>query len=83
MGFRFILFIIALFAVWLIFRHLLSSRKPDAPTTTARPAPRKVITANIVECQHCGLHLPEDEAIMRHGKHFCSEQHADAHDQAG
>jgi len=33
----------------------------------------------VLRCQHCGLHVPEDEAISQGGKHFCSLEHAKQH----
>jgi ribosomal protein S26 len=30
----------------------------------------------MIACDRCGLHVPEDEAIHRNGKHYCSEEHA-------
>ncbi|MGD2117458.1 MAG: PP0621 family protein [Chromatiales bacterium] len=81
MGFRFILFIVALAGVWLIVRHLASSRKSARPEI--KTGKKKVITGNMVECAHCGLHLPEEEAVSRHGKFYCSEQHADIDDPDG
>jgi uncharacterized protein len=31
---------------------------------------------NIVSCQQCGLHVPENEAVQYGGKVFCSLEHA-------
>jgi uncharacterized protein len=33
----------------------------------------------MVRCLHCGLHVPENEAISQGGKHFCSLEHATQH----
>lgn len=30
----------------------------------------------MVECAHCGLHLPESDAITRGGQRYCSAEHA-------
>ncbi len=30
----------------------------------------------MVKCQHCGLHIPESEAIKQGDKIFCSLEHA-------
>ncbi len=29
----------------------------------------------MVVCAHCGVHLPESEALEDDGRHFCSEEH--------
>jgi uncharacterized protein len=31
----------------------------------------------MLACAHCGLHIPEDEAIRRHGKAYCCREHAE------
>jgi uncharacterized protein len=31
--------------------------------------------AKMVACAHCGVHLPESEAIRDGDKYFCSEEH--------
>ncbi len=33
-------------------------------------------TNNMVRCLHCGLHIPEKEAIKQGDKVFCSLEHA-------
>jgi uncharacterized protein len=30
----------------------------------------------MVQCAHCGVHLPESEAITKAGVIFCSQAHA-------
>lgn len=29
-------------------------------------------------CAHCGVHIPESDAIVAGGRHYCSEAHRDA-----
>lgn len=29
----------------------------------------------MVSCAHCGLHIPQKEALQAQGKYFCSEEH--------
>ncbi|WP_395138821.1 PP0621 family protein [Schlegelella aquatica] len=38
--------------------------------TSAPPAPQPM-----VRCAHCGLHLPEQDALPGRGGHYCSEEH--------
>ena len=33
-------------------------------------------SGNVLKCQHCGLHVPEQEAIRQGDKVFCSLEHA-------
>jgi uncharacterized protein len=34
----------------------------------------------MVSCSHCGLHLPQSEAINKLGRHYCCQEHADSSD---
>ncbi len=70
MGFRFVFLILAIFAIWLIVRHLLRSTKHDKSKETP-----KVTSGRMVECQLCGLHIPENESIKLDQKFFCSQEH--------
>ncbi len=56
--------------IWLAWKKSLSSSAPRAP------APRR--EERMVACAHCGVHLPEGEAIAAGEKHFCSAAHRDA-----
>jgi uncharacterized protein len=33
-----------------------------------------------VQCAHCGLHLPREEALQSGNRYFCSQAHLDAWD---
>ncbi|MGB0846040.1 MAG: PP0621 family protein [Thiolinea sp.] len=37
---------------------------------------RLIKKSQIVKCEHCELHVPEAEAVIHGGKHFCSLEHA-------
>ncbi len=65
---RFILLVIALLVlVWLIRGALAGRRRRDAAPF---PGP-----GELVECAHCGVHLPRAEARSREGRLYCSEEH--------
>lgn len=80
--------LLALVVVWLW--HSPALRKLRNGQTAKRPAPPepkpgaehspKSSTDTIVSCSHCGLHVPEAEALhnARH-QHFCSAAHRDLH----
>ncbi|EIJ34284.1 PP0621 family protein [Thiothrix nivea] len=73
-----ILFILVLLAVGFLLLKSWQRRqalKHDNKQTSGK------ITKNtrMVRCLHCGLHIPEDEAISQGGKHFCSLEHAQHH----
>lgn len=72
MGFRYILLALAVWGLYLIIRHLARQRKLQQPK---RANPKAVIS---VQCAHCGLHLPREEALRRGDTYFCSQAHLDA-----
>ncbi|NOT17818.1 MAG: hypothetical protein HOP20_07115 [Sulfuriferula sp.] len=48
-------------------------RKPAPRQTKPRVKP----TENMVRCAHCGVHLPQSEAVSGTGVWFCSALHHD------
>ncbi len=74
---KYLLLILAL----LVIAFLLGMKRapPPAPSQKTKPAappPPK----NMVTCAHCGLHLPQDEALPGLGGVFCSGAHRAAHE---
>ena len=64
---KFLLLILAVLAVWWLakgFRRKGAAK--DAPDAAAE---------QMVTCNHCGLHLPQGEAIAEGNKFFCSDEH--------
>lgn len=56
--------------VWLLYRMLqryAGSMQPQDRETSA--------VSTMVQCAHCGLHLPEEESILADGRHYCCEAH--------
>jgi len=43
-----------------------------------RPPPRHTRNGRMVQCAHCAIYIPEQEAIRQDGRWFCSPQHRDA-----
>jgi uncharacterized protein len=43
---------------------------------THRGSPPSV--KQMVPCAHCGLYLPQDEAISQNGRYYCCTEHRDA-----
>ena len=49
----------------------------------AAPAPQRASTPpaaspTMVSCAHCGVHLPQSEAVTAGALHYCGSQHRDA-----
>lgn len=73
-----ILFILVLLVVGFI---LLKSwqRKQQLKQHNKQTSGKITKNTRMVRCLHCGLHVPEDEAISQGSKHFCSLEHAQLH----
>ena len=46
-------------------------------TPPAAQNPKQQFEA-MVSCSHCGLHLPQSEALQKDGRHYCSQAHIEA-----
>lgn len=51
-------------------RERRQAAAPRHPGSAPLPAPQ-----DMVECAHCGLHLPRSEAIEAAGQSYCSAEH--------
>jgi uncharacterized protein len=67
---RTILILIAIVIVILAARRLF--------TTPRRVNNPQIKSGQMVQCAHCGMFVPEMEAISHHGHHYCSPAHRDA-----
>ncbi|MCW8918517.1 MAG: PP0621 family protein [Gammaproteobacteria bacterium] len=69
--------LLALAAIfWLLYRlilTLLSKGRRPAASDTSRPADATIAT--VVRCAHCGLHVPQGEALKSGDRYYCSEEH--------
>lgn len=64
-----LLLIVLAAIVWFLARQ----RKADAHGRDAAPPPRPA--EKMVSCARCGVHLPESEALVADGRHYCSDEH--------
>lgn len=55
-------------AIWWI--KLSRPASTDQKPTGEGPGPQ-----NMVRCAHCGLHLPDNEAVMSRNTAYCSDAH--------
>jgi uncharacterized protein len=58
-------------AFWLLRNH---RRRADRRTQRP-PEPQ---AEDMVDCAHCGVHLPRGEGIMSGPRYFCSKEHEQA-----
>jgi uncharacterized protein len=61
--------LVILVAIWAFKR----SRRPAKPTED--PKTPSASPSNMVACAHCGLHLPQEEAITGTKGLYCSTEH--------
>ncbi len=54
--------------LWFTLRR--SDRRPPSRSPKRPPAPQAM-----VQCAHCGVHLPSAEAVTAGGLPYCSEAH--------
>lgn len=57
-----------------IWRSRRQAPPPQGRTGATRPAP-PAVPQDMVECAHCGLHLPRGEAVDAAGRSYCSAEH--------
>lgn len=65
------LFLLILVVAGIYLFRTLSKRPP------ADPRPPETAGGNMVRCAHCGVYLPEDEAIRSGDRFYCSAEHRD------
>ena len=64
---KFLLLILVVLAVWWLSKGF---RRKDAAKDAPEAAPEQM-----VNCSHCGLYLPQSEAIAEGDKFFCCAEH--------
>jgi len=67
---RIIIVLIGLWLVLLIIKRVLASRR--------KPPPTPATLDNMIACDHCGVHIPESEALHDGKQRYCCEEHRTA-----
>ena len=57
--------------IWLLFR--LYQRFIKGRSSQKRET--RQINGDMVRCKHCGIHVPEAEAIKKDNDYYCSQAH--------
>ncbi|WP_353236767.1 PP0621 family protein [Limnohabitans sp.] len=61
--------LVILAVIWAIKRSRRPSKPAEAPKTPSTSP------SNMVGCAHCGLHLPQEEAVAGTKGLYCSTEH--------
>ena len=56
----------------------IRARGENAEPPPGRASPPQATPSTMVRCAHCGVHLPQAEAIAAGTLHYCSPQHRQA-----
>jgi len=68
--------LIALVVIWLFYSPALRGKRTGAKPA-AKPEPPRA--ENMVQCAHCGVHLPEGDTTKdEQGRTYCSQAHRQA-----
>lgn len=71
-----LLLLLAMVVIWALKRNRVDKPQTPPQAPTATPA------SNMVSCAHCGVHLPQEEAVNGQQGVYCStEHHAAAQDR--
>lgn len=60
--------------VWSLVSRLRGPRRSDAKAPPGQP-PAGTEPVTMVECAHCGLHLPAGDAVPDGSRLYCSDAH--------
>ncbi len=62
-------------AIWLII-HRLKHPGPKSRVTRTSRNDHPPDSMPMLRCAHCGVYIPQAEAVTAHGRAFCSREHA-------
>ena len=65
---RLLTILILVWLGYLVYRRFISTSSKHKKSGT-----RSV--EKTVRCAHCQLHIPEQEALSRNGRYYCSQEH--------
>ena len=68
---RILLILIALAIIVMLVKRMWLTPRTGGPRN-------KHLPGEMVQCEHCGVYLPEPEAIRDGERCYCSKQHLDA-----
>jgi len=70
---KFLLLIFVVIGAWWLIKRL---RGRDAAKDASESAANDPVPEQMVACSHCGLNVPQKEAISTGGRLFCCAEHS-------
>jgi uncharacterized protein len=70
---KFLLLIFAVIGAWWLIKRL---RGRDAAKDASEFAANEPVPEQMVACSHCGLNVPQKEAVVKGDKYFCCAEHS-------
>lgn len=69
---------LVLLCVLVVAIGIWRSRRPaETPPATDKARRPLALPQDMVACAHCGVHVPQAEAVVLAGHSFCSAEHRD------
>lgn len=65
-------------ALWALLKRSRGGRGRRAEPTSPPPPDSTRRAQHMVQCAHCGVHLPEPDAVQAGGRPYCGAEHAAA-----
>lgn len=75
--FRLLFWVAVIFAaIWIWRRYISGPKRPSRNTTGEEASP-------MVRCAHCGVHVPQHQALGQDQRWYCCQQHLEQGPQDG
>lgn len=71
MGIRYLLLGVVLWLLYYVIRRSIQRRRDKINKASAGRS------MDMVACHHCGVHLPQDEAIYQEDHYYCCKEHSE------
>lgn len=71
--------ILILLAIGLLLYIIITNLLRNSRSESRKPSAN---SERMVRCEHCGLHIVENEALEDNHQYFCSNEHLEAHRQS-
>ena len=70
-----LLLVVVAIAVWMLSTKARLGRRRDVDAADGAKAPAPATPQAMLQCAHCGLHLPKADALADGARAYCSDAH--------